>query len=413
MYRHLFAVICIALGTLIAVPVVAADLTDLLPETLNGLEAKREPRLRSMTSGAERVTITYGGFPRSLRVWITDTGALAPEVLADFEARVQAGELSREEWQGTPLFYRHVEMKRDRFIDAYLPVGRLVAWLRLKDSDGSEVAIADLEPALTALSLEEALRSHARQSSAPRVLYNPFAEREPQPPIDADSLASFLPQKAGGHARGEVQRQVSGYGKKANVAVFARYGEQGAIAIIDQGGLPPGYFPLLREGVRTGLFEEDRLAGQPLFTRVGPGELPVDIEVPGALAVAGERFQVQVDLGTKLQPALAREMAGSVDLQGLAELSQSLVDRETFRERFRACEPANFVAAPAYNAGYRYEILGPADDGCRVRGRYTRSPNNALVGPTMICIWDNGQSFDAVVENTETCEGPLKQQLEI
>ncbi len=271
--------------------------------------------------------------------------------------------------------------------------------------------VADLEPALRALDQQD-YRTYTEQTEAPRVLYDPFARVDPQPPIDATTLATFLPPKAGGQTRGEVQKQVQGYGKKASTAVLASYGDRAVIAIIDRGGLPAGYFPLLREGVRTGLFKEATLSGQPFFTRVAPGELPVDIEVPGALAIAGERFQVQVEIrGDELQPGVAREVASAVDLQGLAELSRNLVDRETFRQRFNACEPANFIASPAYNAGYRYEILGPGEGGCRVRGRYTRNPNSSLVGPAMTCTWNQDQPFDAVVENLQACEGPLREQL--
>ncbi len=413
MRRYLLTFACAALCALTAGPLAAAELTALLPETLADFEATRDPRQQTLTSGAERAMTSYSGKPpRSLRLWITDTGDLAPDALAGLKERVKAGELTRHEWRDLPLFTKQVEMGRDQFIDAFLPVGRLVVSLRLKDHEGGEVAVADLEPALAELD-QQAFHAYAEQTDAPRVLYDPFARTEPQPPVDADTLATFLPPQAGGQARGEVQRQVHGYGKKASAAVFARYGDQAEIIIIDQGGLPPGYFPLLREGVRKGLFRESSLADQPLFTRIAHGELPVDIEVPGALAVAGERFQVQVNLpDAELQPEVAREVTGAVDLQGLAELSRRLVDRETFRARFRACEPADFITAPSYNAGYRYEILGPADGGCQVRGRYTRNPNDALVGPTMTCTWDNDQAFDKVLDKTEACEGPLREKLE-
>lgn len=411
MHHQLLVFICVAFCSLSVSAVNAAELTSLLPESAAGFETDREPRLRTLTSGAERATLSYSTVSRRLRLEMTDVGDLDSEVLKGLESRVAAGELERHEWQGVPLFTETVKMKRDQFIDAVLPAGRLVVSLRLKDHEGNEVTVDDVRAALDALSAEE-LRSYGSGTEAPRVLYDPFARVEPQPPLGAATLASFLPAEAGGAFRGDVKQQATGYGKKATAIANASYGEGAAIIIVDQGGIPTGFLPVLREAVRKGTLEEGMLAGQPLFIRIAAGELPRGIEVPGALVVTEGRFLVITETaGDEPKPAQARALAAAVDLEELAVLGKSLVDRDTFRERFSACEPANVVIAPAYNAGYRYEILGPVDGGCQVRGEYTRTPNSALVGPTMTCSWDNSLPFDEVMENIDACEGPLRQQL--
>lgn len=395
----------------------AGELTRLLPEAPAGFESAREPRMRTLTSGAERAMLSYfkDNRPRppgGLRLWITDVGAMAPDVLQGFQSRVTAGKLERYEWQGLPLFTERVEMRNDQYLDAFLPAGRLVVWLRVtRDNDEGELDVGDIKPVLADIGAE-ALRTYGDGTEPPRVLYDPFARVEPQPPLDAATLASFLPAEAGGAARDDVRQKASGYGKKARAMASATYGDGAAITIVDRGGIPTGLLPLLRDAVRKGTLDETRLAGQPLFVRTGPGELPRGIDVPGALVVTGERFLVQVETpGDEPEPAQARALAAAVDLRGLVALRKSLVDRDTFRERFSACEPANVVTAPAYNAGYRYEILGPVDGGCQVRGQYTLSPNSALVGPTMTCLWDNSRPFDEVVDNIDACDGPLRQQL--
>ncbi|MFO7550509.1 MAG: hypothetical protein R6W80_03815 [Haliea sp.] len=411
MYHKLLVFVCVALCSLSVSAVHAAELSALLPKSAAGFETEREPRQRTLTSGAERVTLSYNAGPRRLRLEITDIGDLAPEVLQGLQSRVAAGELERHEWQGLSLFTETVAMGRDKFIDAFLPTGRLVVSLRLKDHEGNAVSVGDIKPALDALSTEQ-LRSYETGTRPPRVLYDPFARVEPQPPLDAATLASYLPADAGGAARGKVEQQATGYGNKASAVAVARYGEGATIVIVDQGGIPTGFLPLLRDAVRKGTLEEDTLAGQPLFIRTAAGDLPRGIEVPGALVVTEERFLVMTETpDDEPDPVQARALAAAVDLQGLAVLGASLVDRDTFRERFSACEPANVVTTPAYNAGYRYEILGPVAGGCQVRGRYTRTPNSALVGPTMTCTWDNSRPFDEVMDNIDACKGPLRQLL--
>lgn len=393
-----------------AVAVSASELSQLLPTTIDGFEPPREPRTRSHPSGAEQTSTSYYAIPRSLRVQITDVGERARETLAGLRQRAEAAELTRDQWRDTPLFVHKVEMGRGVFMDAFVPMGRLVLSLRLKDSDGGTVTLDQLKAVLNSFDVTR-MKAYADNTDAPRVLYDPLAQVKPRPPMDADTLAGYLPQEVTGLSRGDVKEQVHGRGRKATTAVFAPYGDSALVAIIDQGGLPAGYFPLLREGVRMGLFEETAQAEQPVFIRVAAGELPVDIEVPAALAVAG-RFQVQVEIkGESLQPQLAQRIVTAVNLRGLRDLSQRLVDRATFAQHFRACEPADFIESPAYNAGYRYEILGPSEHGCQVRGRYTRNPNGELVGPTMTCIWDNTRPFDEVVENADACRGPLLEHL--
>ncbi|MDO8861541.1 hypothetical protein Q6D67_07490 [Haliea sp. E1-2-M8] len=412
MHNKLFVFICAALCSLSVSAVHAAELTALLPKSAAGFETEREPRLRTLTSGAERAMLSYYGEPGSLRLWITDVGAVAPDVVQGFQSRVAAGDLERHEWQGLPLFTETTKMRRDQFLDAFLPAGRLVVWLRLtRDNEKGDLSADDVMPVLEVLGAET-LRSYGTGTEPLRVLYDPFARVEPQPPVDAATLASFLPAEAAGTPRGEVEQKASGYGKKARAMATAGYGDGAAIIIVDQGGIPTGLLPLLREAVHKGTLAEDTLASQPLFVRIGPGDLPRGIEVPGALVVTEERFLVMADTpGDEPQTAQSRALAAAVDLKGLAALRKSLVDRDTFRERFRTCEPANFVTAPAYNAGYRYEILGPVDGGCQVRGQYTRTPNSDLVGPTMTCTWDNRRPFDEVMKNIDACEGPLRQQM--
>jgi hypothetical protein len=390
----------------------AAALDELLPVTIQEMEASREPRTRTHPSGAVQTSHRYHAERVSLRVQITDVGERAADTLRGLEQRVGTDGLNRDQWRDAPLFTRKVEMGRGAFIDAYLPLGRAVLSLRLKDSAGGEVTVAQLKGLLEGLDTAS-LAANVNKSEMPRVLYDPLARVEPRPPLDAASLASFLPEQVADLRRGEIEEEVHGYGRRAVTAVTAPYGERARITIVDRGGLPAGYFPLLREGVRTGLFAESAESGVPVFTRVAPGELPVDIEVPGALAVAGERFQVQVGIvGNELRPQQARVLLAGLDLQGLQALGQRQVDQITFAERFRACKPADFIDAPAYNAGYRYEILGPVDGGCEVRGRYTRNPNTELVGPTMTCVWDNSRDFDEVVDNLEACRGPLRERLQ-
>lgn len=92
-----------------------------------------------------------------------------------------------------------------------------------------------------------------------------------------------------------------------------------------------------------------------------------------------------------------------------------------FDRAFSKCTPADIqtsARAMGVDIGYRYEIVGPVEGGCRVRSEFTRNPNPDWVGEPMTCTYDNSRGFDraarAVIlglnradENPYDCEGPL------
>ena len=87
-------------------------------------------------------------------------------------------------------------------------------------------------------------------------------------------------------------------------------------------------------------------------------------------------------------------------------------DVECVNSHFKSCAPAFWeISGDLGPVGgmisYRYEIIGAQNNGCLVTSKFTKNPNQALVGQEIRCEYDNVKDFATATQDTSRCSGAL------
>lgn len=105
---------------------------------------------------------------------------------------------------------------------------------------------------------------------------------------------------------------------------------------------------------------------------------------------------------------------------GLGNLTNESAASACLTPRFQACSPTKIrteidLGAFGGIVGYEYEILGPQNNGCRVRSRFTANPNPEYLNKDLFCVYNNQKPFSEAVQEVlpglDACSGDLKPYL--
>jgi len=80
---------------------------------------------------------------------------------------------------------------------------------------------------------------------------------------------------------------------------------------------------------------------------------------------------------------------------------------EDFKQKFRTCQPTTSEYRLSDRMVYFLEILGPKDNLCQVRSKFTVNPNPAWVNKEMTCEYDNSLDYETAVQDMSKCSGEL------
>lgn len=141
-------------------------------------------------------------------------------------------------------------------------------------------------------------------------------------------------------------------------------------------------------------------------------------------ALAGMRYFglgiTNVDLSRIQVNASPSESEQPVVDCGLGNLTNESPVSACFTPRFQACSPTKIrtdidLGALGGIVGYEYEILGPQNNGCRVRSRFTSNPNPEYLNKDLFCVYNNHKPFSEAVQEVfpslDACNGDLKPSI--
>lgn len=141
-------------------------------------------------------------------------------------------------------------------------------------------------------------------------------------------------------------------------------------------------------------------------------------------ALAGMRYFglgiTNADLSRIQESSSTSESEQPVVDCGLGNLTNESAASACLTPRFQACSPTKVRAEIDLGVfggivGYEYEILGPQNNGCRVRSRYTSNPNPEYLNKDLFCVYNNQKPFSEAVQEVlpslDACSGDLKPYL--
>ena len=269
----------------------------------------------------------------------------------------------------------------------YLSVGRLR--LRLESENGGPDA-AGLQAALDGVDLDRLIR-FGTITRAPVVKHDP--ETEDAVPANPDALANALPESVAGFNRVDhsvnyqkaqirevtqrmatveaVYEGANGLEMRviafaAGVALFAdtAWMEQSNMALTEV-RRGEQTIRIIRRGGKTNAFLD-------VDGRIGL------ILIPGSDMTEDMLFDIVADFGLDRLAALI-----SGEATGSGAIATSCTDQDCFEAAFAACTPASYRTPEMFGARARYEVIGPAEGGCRVSLVFESNPNPQWVGKAL------------------------------
>jgi len=428
--RAIIRAVLLGLGLqlLFGSPVYAArgDLKALLPESLAGLDrntgfgyrAKFDQMGGPAVEGSHYDGNVDGGPAVAASLWdFGSYGEQAQRLIAEWAVAENWEPITH---QGYPGYVVGGAEPR-----VYLSIGRLR--LRLDSENGGPDA-AGLGLALEGIDVGR-LSEFGAATPVPFVRHDP--ETEEAVPTDPDALANALPESVAGFTRVE---QRGGYQKAGfrevtqNMAMVQGVyegadGLQMQVQAIDAG---------LALFADTGWMDQSDMA----LTEARRGEQTIRVNRRGGKTVAF--LDVEGRIGLLLMPSrdvtedMLFDIVADFDLDRLAALiageatgpgavAASCSDQDCFEAAFAGCTPASFRTPEMLGARARYEVLGPAEGGCRVGLIFESNPNPQWVGKALqmtvapeapfIESFKNGMQACMMRKTGAECEGTLMDML--
>jgi len=418
----------LGLQLLFGSPVYAArgDLKALLPESLAGLDRNTGFGYRSKfdqmggpaVEGSHYDANVEGGPAVIATLW--DFGSYGEQA-----ERLLAERALAENWepithQGYPGYVVGGAEPR-----VYLSIGRLR--LRLDSENGGPDA-AGLASALEGVDLDR-LSEFGAATPVPFVQHDP--ETEEAVPADPNAIADALPESVAGFTRvdqrGDYQKAGFREVRQRMAMVQGVYeganGLQMQVQAIDAG---------LTLFADTGWMEQSDMA----LTEARRGEQTIRVNRRGGKTIAF--MDVDGRIGLILIPSgdvtedMLFDIVGDFDLDRLAALiageatgsgavATSCSDQDCFEAAFAACTQASFLTPEMAGARAFYEVLGPAEGGCRVSLTFESNPNPQWVGkavqmtvvpePPFIESFKEGIQACMMRKPGASCDGSLMNML--
>ena len=80
---------------------------------------------------------------------------------------------------------------------------------------------------------------------------------------------------------------------------------------------------------------------------------------------------------------------------------------EVFKQKFTNCQVATSEYKISDTLIYYLEILGPKDERCQVKSKFTANPNPNWINKEMTCEYDNSLDYETAVQDMSKCSGEL------
>jgi hypothetical protein len=108
------------------------------------------------------------------------------------------------------------------------------------------------------------------------------------------------------------------------------------------------------------------------------------------------------------------DVKANINLQADVTTTVNCGEENCFNKKFANCEPATLTSDVGF-ASVHYEIISPANGGCKMKMKYPTNPNPEWINKEMTCTFDNKLSleksvestFGGVIEGNIICQGPL------
>lgn len=145
----------------------------------------------------------------------------------------------------------------------------------------------------------------------------------------------------------------------------------------------------------------------------------IDEKTMEKFVAAGKEAFLSPDLIARYQQNRSSAEQPVIDC-GLGNLTNENATSACLTPRFQACSPTKIrteidLGAFGGIVGYEYEILGPQNNGCRVRSRFTSNPNPDYLNKDLFCVYNNQKPFSEAVQEVlprlDACSGDLKPYL--
>lgn len=218
-------------------------------------------------------------------------------------------------------------------------------------------------------------------------------ETEEAVPADPTALANALPESATGFTRvdqrGDYQnegfREVTqrmamaqaSYEDANGLEMRVQAVDAGLALFADSAWMEQSNMVLTeaRRGEQT--IRVDRRRGRTMAFLDVDGRIGV-LLLPSSDVTEDMLFDIVADFDLdRLAALIAGEATGS----GAAAASCS--DQDCFEAAFAACTPASYRTPEMFGARARYEVIGPAEGGCRVSLTFVSNPNPQWVGKAL------------------------------
>lgn len=111
-----------------------------------------------------------------------------------------------------------------------------------------------------------------------------------------------------------------------------------------------------------------------------------------------EKGEVEVKVASDLT------QEGTTSETNYGELTE---EQQEFQDSFKTCTPGAKFELDTGPVIYQYEIIGPADDGCKVQTYTVKHVNPEWENKTMDCVYDNKIPFDEAMSDMTKCSGEL------
>ncbi len=269
----------------------------------------------------------------------------------------------------------------------YLSIGRLR--LRLESENGGPDA-AGLVSALDDIDPDRLIR-FGTITRALAVKHDP--ETEEAVPANPDALANALPESVAGFTRvdqrGDYQKV--GFREVTHSAAMVQGVYEGAdglrlqVQVIDAGLVLFDDTAWMEQSDM--VLTEARRGEQTIRVIHRGGKTNVFLDVDGRIGLIlipssdmteDMLFDIVADFDLDRIAAL---IAGEATESGAAAASCS--DQDCFEAAFAACTPASYRTPEMFGARARYEVIGPAEGGCRVSLTFVSNPNPQWVGKAL------------------------------